>query len=176
MHKLFALAFWLGFSASLLAQANEGEKPMLQPFQYQQALVEEAAQSIFIGQSGNDNQARLDLVGDQLIGILQQGDLNLLNFSIGGGSNRATAHQQGSNNELELVLNGDGNEINLSQEGNSNKVTQHLQSVNNLSIGITQIGDGHEVIQEGFGVSDQPITILQQGTPMQVTITTNGGN
>lgn len=166
--------FLISISWALVAQSQVSDDIILNLHQ-QQALLQSSERAAFVEQVGNGNQVNLNVTGNQVIAVLQQGNANIFNSTQNGDLNKATSIQKGDLNRHELTLDGFGNKINILQEGNSNNIEQDLHSVSNLDIGLIQLGDGHEIIQHATGTSNTPITVTQQGSPMQIIIT-SGGN
>lgn len=148
---------------------------ILMSLQEQHALLQSMERAAFVEQVGDGNQVNLNVSGNQVIAVLQQGGFNVFSTNITGDLNKSTIIQKGDLNRHELAIDGFGNKINILQEGNSNNIEQDLHNVSNLDIGLIQLGDGHEIIQHATGTSNTPITVTQQGSPMQIIIT-SGGN
>lgn len=144
-------------------------------FQEIQASLQNIERAAFIEQAGDGNQFQLNADGNQVIAILQAGASNDVFTDLSGDDNKIVTEQTGNQNHYELLLDGQSNRIKVLQQGNTNTISQDLQGVTNLDIEFSQFGDGHEIIHEEFGISDMPISIVQQGSPMKV-IVTSGGN
>lgn len=168
--KPIILIFLACCTLPLWAQVQTEEELSLETLQNQKLLMQETQSTAYILQAGNSNQAVLNVKNQQVVQVIQEGNLNLLNLDMAGTENQATVLQRGSQNEYKLNLEGTDNQLTVLQEGADNKVTQSLENAEALDIELLQFGTGHELIHQGIGLPTSPIQVIQQGNPMKVII------